>query len=70
MTFNEVMLNVSKDHHESNQVKVSKSIDMFSIATLVTISSFKTSVQMPKPHNVNKMLEPQCGEVHHQFHFP
>jgi hypothetical protein len=70
MTLNEVILNVSKDHHEGNQVKVSKSIDMFSTTTIMIRSNFRTSVKMPKPHGVDKMLEPQCGEVNHQVHLP
>jgi hypothetical protein len=44
MALNEVMLNVSNDRHEGNQVKVSKSIDMFSTFRLVT----RASVQMPR----------------------
>jgi hypothetical protein len=66
MAFNEVMLKCFKDHHEGNQVKVSKSIDMFSTSKLMTIAS----VQMPKPHGVDKMSDLQCGEVHHQVRFP
>jgi hypothetical protein len=66
MALTEVMLNVSKDHHEGNQVKVSKSIDMFSTSTLVR----RTSVKMPKPHGDDHMLDPQCNEAHHQVHFP
>lgn len=61
MALNEVMLNISKD-----QVKVSKSIEMFSTSRLVT----RASVQMPKPHGVDKMLDPQCSEAHHQVRLP
>jgi hypothetical protein len=54
MALIEFILNVSKDHHEGNQVKVSKLIDMFSTSTLV----IRASDQMPKPHGVDKMLDP------------